>query len=111
MCRRFCAARRTRAYFLAFSRSLGIRMRPSMSDAAIAAEPEKPRSWLSRFASLELLDNRYPSLHGLRVMGIISVVQWHVTWILWFENDVPLNRPLVDFFTSIFFGMDLFFVL
>lgn len=82
-----------------------------MSDAALAAEPEKPRSWLSRFTSLELLDNRYPSLHGLRVMGIISVVQWHVTWILWGENDVPLYRPFVDFSTSIFFGMDLFFVL
>lgn len=82
-----------------------------MSDAAALAEQEKPRSWLSRFASLELLDNRYPSLHGLRVMGIISVVQWHVTWILWFENDVQLYRPFVDFATSIFFGMDLFFIL
>ena len=32
--------------------------------------------------SLELLDNRYPSLHGLRVLAIVSVVQFHVTWIL-----------------------------
>lgn len=82
-----------------------------MADVSLAAESEKPRSWLSRFLSLELLDNRYASLHGLRVMGIISVVQWHVTWILWGENDVPLYRPFVDFSTSIFFGMDLFFVL
>ncbi len=82
-----------------------------MSEGALAAEPEKPRSWLSRFASLELLDNRYASLHGLRVIGIISVVQWHVTWILWGENDVQLYRPFADFSTSIFFGMDLFFVL
>ncbi len=82
-----------------------------MTASALAAESEKPRSWLSRFAALELLDNRYASLHGLRVVGIISVVQWHITWILWGENDVPLNRPFVDFSTSIFFGMDLFFVL
>lgn len=82
-----------------------------MSDTARASESEKPRSWLSRFFSLELLDNRYPSLHGLRVLGIISVVQWHVTWILWGENEVPLYRPFVEFSTSIFFGMDLFFVL
>ncbi len=82
-----------------------------MSDAALAAESQKPPSRLSRFLSLELLDNRYPSLHGLRVLGIISVVQWHVSWILWGENDVPLYKPFVDFSTSIFFGMDLFFVL
>ena len=82
-----------------------------MSEGAAVAESEKPRSWLSRFTSLELLDNRYASLHGLRVVGIISVVQWHVTWILWGENDVQLYRPFVDFSTAIFFGMDLFFVL
>ncbi|MBK9266617.1 MAG: acyltransferase [Polyangiaceae bacterium] len=81
-----------------------------MTDAAIA-DAEKPRSWLSRFFGLDLLDNRYASLHGLRVVGIVSVVQWHVTWILWGEQDVPLNRAFVDVSTSIFFGMDLFFIL
>jgi peptidoglycan/LPS O-acetylase OafA/YrhL len=82
-----------------------------MPASALAAESEKPRSWLSRFASLELLDNRYPSLHGLRVVAIISVVQWHVTWILWGEQNVPLDRAFVNFSTAIFFGMDLFFIL
>jgi peptidoglycan/LPS O-acetylase OafA/YrhL len=86
-------------------------MRDSMSASALAAESEKPRSWLSRFASLELLDNRYPALHGLRVAAIVTVVQWHITWILWGEQEVPLNRAFVEFSTSIFFGMDLFFVL
>lgn len=82
-----------------------------MTDAAIAANAEKPRSWLSRFFALDLLDNRYPSLHGLRVIGIVSVVQWHVTWILSAEQEIPLNRRFADLSTSVFFGMDLFFIL
>jgi len=44
------------------------------------ANPSK-KSWLRRFLELELLDDRYPALHGLRVIAIVSVVQFHVTWI------------------------------
>jgi peptidoglycan/LPS O-acetylase OafA/YrhL len=86
-------------------------MRASMSEAVVAAPSQAPRSWLSRLLALDLLDNRYPSLHGLRVAGIISVVQWHVTWILWAEYEIPLNNTFAELSTRAFFGMDLFFVL
>lgn len=79
---------------------------PALADGA----PERP-SWAARFFSLELLDNRYPALHGLRVLAIISVVQYHVTWIFWGEQHIPLDHWFVDRSTSVFFGMDLFFVL
>jgi peptidoglycan/LPS O-acetylase OafA/YrhL len=60
---------------------------------------------------LELLDNRYPCLHGMRVVAIISVVQYHVTTILTLEERLPLDRSWATTSMSIFFGMDLFFVL
>ncbi|MBI4955717.1 MAG: acyltransferase [Myxococcales bacterium] len=75
------------------------------------AVPDAPRAAPRGFFSLELLDNRYPGLHGLRVLAIVSVVQYHVTWILWGEQGVPLDRRFVDGSLSVFFGMDLFFVL
>ena len=36
---------------------------------------------LRRFFALDLLDNRYAVLHGMRVVAILSVVQYHVTTI------------------------------
>ncbi|HVK71510.1 MAG TPA: acyltransferase [Polyangium sp.] len=72
--------------------------------------PAKP-SGLRAFFGLDLLDNRYPALHGLRVVAIVSVVQYHVTWIFWGEQGIPLERGFVDRSLSIFFGMDLFFLL
>ncbi len=66
---------------------------------------------MSRFFSLELLDNRYPALHGLRVLAILSVVQYHVTEILFFVEKMPLAGAFVASSMTIFFGMDLFFVL
>lgn len=66
---------------------------------------------LRRFLSLELLDNRYPALHGLRVLAIISVIQYHVTWILAGEQEIALDGGFTEASLSIFFGMDLFFVL
>lgn len=72
--------------------------------------PAKP-SGLRAFFGLDLLDNRYPALHGLRVLAIVSVVQYHVTWIFWGEQGIPLDRDFVDRSLSIFFGMDLFFLL
>jgi peptidoglycan/LPS O-acetylase OafA/YrhL len=63
------------------------------------------------FFGLELLDNRYPVLHGLRVFAILSVVQYHVTWVLAGEQHVELHEGFRDASLSIFFGMDLFFVL
>ncbi len=66
---------------------------------------------MKRFFSLELLDNRYPELHGIRVLAIISVVQFHVTWVFAGEQSIPLDTGFVAGSMTIFFGMDLFFVL
>ena len=69
------------------------------------------RSPLRQLLSLELLDNRYPSLHGLRVLAILSVIQYHVTWIFLGEQSVPLDLEFSSASLSVFFGMDLFFIL
>ncbi len=73
---------------------------------------EKPRaeSTLARFLSLEPLDNRFPALHGLRVLAIISVVQFHVTWIF-LEASIRPDNELAIMSLTVFFGMDLFFIL
>jgi peptidoglycan/LPS O-acetylase OafA/YrhL len=61
--------------------------------------------------ALELLDNRYPSLHGLRVLAIVSVVQFHVTWIFAGEQGIRLDNDFTVSSLTVFFGMDLFFML
>lgn len=66
---------------------------------------------LRRFFELELLDNRYPSLHGIRVLAIISVVQFHVTWIFAAEQGIWIDPDFAMKSLTIFFGMDLFFIL
>ena len=68
-------------------------------------------SALRRFLGLELLDDRYPALHGIRVVAIISVVQFHVTWIFAGENGIKLDGEFVASSLTVFFGMDLFFML
>ncbi len=78
----------------------------SAPEGAAPKPAARPSFW-----SLELLDNRYPALHGLRMIAIISVVQYHVTWILWGEQGVRFDQGFVDASLSIFFGMDLFFIL
>ena len=60
---------------------------------------------------LELLDNRYPALHGLRVLGIVLVLQYHVTQSLVIVSKLPMSRSWAMLSMTIFFGMDLFFVL
>lgn len=77
--------------------------------AAVPSAPEQP-AW-RRFFALDLLDNRYPALHGLRVIAIITVVQFHVTWIFHIEQGVLIDQAFVDGSLKIFFGMDLFFIL
>ena len=72
-----------------------------------APTPSRLKHWLS----LELLDNRYPALHGLRVLAILSVIQYHVTWIFLGEQSVPLDLEFSSASLSVFFGMDLFFLL
>ncbi|HVH48109.1 MAG TPA: hypothetical protein VM925_37505, partial [Labilithrix sp.] len=55
--------------------------------------------------SLDLLDNRYPSLHGLRVLAIISVVQYHVTWIFGGEQGIKIDDDFMQSSLTVFFGM------
>ncbi len=85
-------------------------MGPGMSTAAptVAAPPARRRWDAFR---LHLLDNRYPSLHGLRVLAIVSVVQYHVTWIMVGEQHLGLDGTFTNLSLGVFFGMDLFFIL
>jgi peptidoglycan/LPS O-acetylase OafA/YrhL len=84
-------------------------LRASMSTSTAVARSEP--SSLGRFLALELLDDRFPMLHGLRVLAILSVVQFHVTWIFGGEQGIHLDRSWMGFSLTIFFGMDLFFIL
>ncbi|HVZ32047.1 MAG TPA: acyltransferase [Polyangiaceae bacterium] len=68
-------------------------------------------SELKRFLTLDLLDNRYPALHGLRVFAIVSVVQFHVTWIFAGEHNIEIDLDWAASSLAVFFGMDLFFML
>jgi peptidoglycan/LPS O-acetylase OafA/YrhL len=63
------------------------------------------------FFSLQLLDNRYPVLHGLRAIAILSVIQYHVSWILGPEEGFKFDPAFLGAAVSVFFGMDLFFIL
>jgi peptidoglycan/LPS O-acetylase OafA/YrhL len=69
------------------------------------------KATLRSLLALDLLDNRYPALHGLRVLAIVTVVQFHITWIFFGEQGIWLDRDFVDHSLTIFFGMDLFFML
>lgn len=77
----------------------------------MSASAPDARPFLKRALALELLDDRYPSLHGLRVLAIISVVQFHVTWIFVGEQGIPIDGGWVTSSLTVFFGMDLFFIL
>ena len=77
---------------------------------APAAARAEPSTW-RKVLALDLLDNRYPALHGLRVLAILTVIQFHVTWIFFGEQGIPLDMDFVNASLTIFFGMDLFFML
>lgn len=78
---------------------------------APAVEPARAPSRLSAFFALDLLDNRFPALHGLRFLAIITVVQYHVSWVFAVEQGIGLDLEFLTPSLSIFFGMDLFFLL
>ncbi|HEX3346148.1 MAG TPA: acyltransferase [Polyangiaceae bacterium] len=63
------------------------------------------------FFALDLLDNRFPALHGMRVIAILSVIAYHVTWIFMAEQGIMLDPAFFTQSLAIFFGMDLFFLL
>jgi len=62
------------------------------------------------FFALSELANHFPALHGVRVLGILSVLQFHVTVAL-AEARLLKHVNFATFSTSVFFGMDLFFIL
>ncbi len=63
-----------------------------------------------RLFGLALLQNRYPALHGLRFLAIVSVLQVHVTVTL--DKLRMLRHPgILALSQAVWFGMDLFFVL
>ena len=47
----------------------------------------------------------------MRVLAIVSVVQYHVTSIFTYEAKLPFDRSWSTASMSVFFGMDLFFLL
>jgi peptidoglycan/LPS O-acetylase OafA/YrhL len=81
-----------------------------MSEAT-AVPTKEPAHGKRPWWALEPLDNRYPVLHGMRVVAILSVIQYHVTWIFWGEQGIGLDEDFREASISIFYGMDLFFVL
>jgi peptidoglycan/LPS O-acetylase OafA/YrhL len=85
-------------------------MSVSLPIASAGTMPEKVESRRSFFA-LDLLDNRFPALHGLRFVAIVTVVAYHVTWIFMGEQHIALDRAFYAQSLTVFFGMDLFFVL
>jgi len=76
-----------------------------------ASAPSAKPSALRRFFALDPLDNRYPALHGVRFLAIISVVQYHVTGVFGRMHGPEVHGELAAMSTRLFFGMDLFFVL
>ncbi len=83
-----------------------------MSDGpAETPSASAPKSRWREFFALDLLDNRHPSLHGLRVLAIVSVLQFHITAIYTQESGIRLDRKFSEGSMTIFFGMDLFFFL
>jgi peptidoglycan/LPS O-acetylase OafA/YrhL len=78
---------------------------------ALARESSSSPSGWKRFFGLDLLDNRYAALHGLRVLAIVSVVQFHITWIFAGEQNIAIDDAFMKGSLTIFFGMDLFFIL
>lgn len=92
-----------------------MRMRPSAP--SLAPEPATPAATApaerarTPFFALDLLDNRFPALHGMRFIAIVTVVAYHVTWIFMGEQGIELDPLFFAQALTVFFGMDLFFVL
>jgi peptidoglycan/LPS O-acetylase OafA/YrhL len=56
------------------------------------------------------LANHYPALHGLRVLAVVTIVQIHVSGALLEWHLLP-RGPFYERSTSLWFAMDLFFLL
>lgn len=67
-------------------------------------------SRFGEFFSLEHLNNRYPALHGLRVVAIVLVVQLHLTSTA-FHRGYLGPQGFYKHSLGLWYGMDFFFVL
>jgi len=59
---------------------------------------------------LSLLNNHYPSLHGLRAVMVVVVLQVHVTFVALYSG-IPVPDGWRRWSFSVWYSMDLFFVL
>ena len=59
---------------------------------------------------LALLNNRFPALHGLRVLAVVLIVQVHMTSNAGFRK-FPVGEGLAWYSKALWPGMDFFFVL
>ena len=78
--------------------------------AAPAPDPRGRARERRGLFSLVLLPERFPALHGARVIAIVSVMQVHLTNILFWGHIIP-GGAFVEGSMSVWFGMDLFFML
>ncbi|MCS6899460.1 MAG: acyltransferase [Myxococcales bacterium] len=62
------------------------------------------------FFRMQLLDNRYPALHGARAIAVVMVLQLHASNLLVLHFHQP-DRPLYYLSRQAWFGMDIFFLL
>jgi peptidoglycan/LPS O-acetylase OafA/YrhL len=88
---------------------------PASSGGGEAAGAHKPSAYggFRSFFGLSLLANHFPELHGVRVLAIVCVLQWHVTSIMLINGLIrtPGGAHFALRSLTCFFGMDLFFVL
>ncbi|MBM4358523.1 MAG: acyltransferase [Deltaproteobacteria bacterium] len=82
-------------------------------DPGEARAAQDATSGLRRFFTPNLLANRFPELHGVRLLAILSVQQLHVTSIMRSHGLIRTKGAALFAIRSlsISFGMDLFFVL
>lgn len=66
---------------------------------------------LGRLFRPSLLANHYPPLHGLRVLGILAIVQIHLGFEAVMRGLLTATHPLYVVTQRLWFSMDLFFVL
>ena len=85
-------------------------MTAAPNDATSGATAPRVSSRKRGFFAVELLDNRFPALHGMRFAAIVSVVAFHVTEIFT-GTGLKLDPAFVAQSLTLYFGMDLFFVL
>lgn len=82
-----------------------LKTEPMLLDNQASVEATAPISTRDSFWTMQLLENHYPALHGLRVCAILLVMACHT---------IPVATVSIQFEairSRLWFGMDLFFIL